>query len=138
MNNPPAHLRRGSFCFDGDGAPDVPPMFDDRHINQKGRLPNYHVIARRAKPDVAIPWSTERPLKIYGIATGYALAMTWEWSGLSKSTIFDMLFSRFYHEIFVDFLTICDTMRKSANADNSLLTTSLWAIKTIRRCKQHG
>ena len=78
------------------------------------------------------------PLKIHGIATGYALAMTWEWGGLSKSTIFPMGFSCFYHEIFVDFLTICDTMRKSANADNSLLPTRLGAIKTIRRCKQHG
>jgi hypothetical protein len=65
------------------------------------------------------------------------LRMTSVWV-LSKSTIFPVGFSRFYHEIFVDFLTICDTMRKSANADNSLLTTRLWAIKTIRRCKQHG
>ena len=26
----------------------------------------------------------------------------------------------------------------SANADNSLLTHAAWAIKTIRRCNQHG
>ena len=34
---------------------------------QKDQPPNYHVIARRAKPDVAIPWSTEHPGESTGL-----------------------------------------------------------------------
>ena len=47
--------------------------------NQKDQLPNYHVIARRAKPDVAISLTMVPVGRIYReIATGLtALAMTW-------------------------------------------------------------
>ena len=36
------------------------------------------------------------------------------------------------------FLALGTKIEWSANADNSLLTARLWAIKTIRRCNQHG
>ena len=43
---------------------------------QKDQPPNLYVIARRAKPDVAIPWSIEHPGKSTGLPR-LRLAMTW-------------------------------------------------------------